>query len=143
MLAFCNPKGCFAPKHFDSHSPTEPEDSGRDVAREKVALTLGADKVFSLARDGVDNVTRALQAENGGLGVDLCIKCSGAPAAFAQGIDVFRNRGVYLVPGQYSVSGGVEIQPQLIIFKALQIIGSSQYSMCAVLLGFYHALTST
>ena len=105
---------------------------GRDVARENVALALGADRVYSLARDGVDNVTKALQAENGGLGVDLCIECSGAPAAFAQGIDVLRNRGVYLVPGQYSASGGIEIQPQVITFKALHIIGSSQYSMCDV-----------
>jgi D-arabinose 1-dehydrogenase-like Zn-dependent alcohol dehydrogenase len=36
------------------------------------------------------------------------------------------------VPGQYSASGGVEIQPQLITFKALHIIGSSQYSICDV-----------
>lgn len=105
---------------------------GRDVVRENVALALGADKVFSLARDGADNVTKALQAENGGLGADLCIECSGAPSAFVQGMDVLRNRGVYLVPGQYSASGGIEIQPQTITFKALHIIGSSQYSMCDV-----------
>lgn len=105
---------------------------GRDVVRENVALALGADKVFSLARDGADNVTKALQAENGGLGADLCIECSGAPSAFVQGMDILRNRGVYLVPGQYSASGGIEIQPQTITFKALHIIGSSQYSMCDV-----------
>lgn len=40
-----------------------------------------------------------------------------------------RNRGVFLVPGQYSDSGPVEIEPHLITFKALCIIGSSQYSM--------------
>ena len=47
-------------------------------------------------------------------------------------MDILRNRGVYLVPGQYSASGGIEIQPQMITFKALHIIGSSQYSMCDV-----------
>ena len=41
---------------------------------------------------------------------------------------MLRNRGVYLVPGQYSNSGPVGIEPQLITFKALHIIGSSQYS---------------
>ena len=101
-------------------------------ARENAAISLGAERVFNLKRDGIEAVTKAMQAENGGLGVDLCIECSGAPAAFAQGIDFLRNRGVYLVPGQYSASGGVEIQPQLITFKALHILGSSQYSMCDV-----------
>ena len=106
--------------------------AGRDATREKTALTLGADGVFNLTAQGTDEVTRALQAENGGLGVDLCIECSGAPTAVTQGMDILRNRGVYLVPGQYSASGGIEIQPQMITFKALHIIGSSQYSMCDV-----------
>jgi hypothetical protein len=47
-------------------------------------------------------------------------------------MSVLRNRGVYIVPGQYSQSGAVEIQPQLITFKALQIFGSSQYSISDV-----------
>ncbi|NLB16036.1 MAG: hypothetical protein GX827_04415 [Clostridiales bacterium] len=42
---------------------------------------------------------------------------------------ILRNRGVYLVPGQYSDQGKVEISPELITFKALHIVGSSQYSM--------------
>ena len=45
---------------------------------------------------------------------------------------MLRNRGVYLIPGQYSNSGGIEIQPQMITFNALHIIGSSQYSVCDV-----------
>ncbi len=106
--------------------------AGSDTTRESIALTVGADRVFNLTREGVDNVTKAIQAENGGLGADLCIECSGAPAAVVQGMSILRNRGVYLVPGQYSASGGIEIQPQTITFKALHIIGSSQYSMCDV-----------
>lgn len=105
---------------------------GRSPEREKAALALGADRVFSLARDGAEAVTKALQAENDGLGVDLCMECSGAPAAVLQGMEILRNRGVYLIPGQYSASGGIEIQPQMITFKALHILGSSQYSMCDV-----------
>jgi len=106
--------------------------AGNDTTRENTALSIGADKVFNLTREGVEAVTKALQAENGGLGVDLCVECSGAPAAVVQGMDILRNRGVYLVPGQYSASGEIAIQPQLITFKALHIIGSSQYSMCDV-----------
>jgi threonine dehydrogenase-like Zn-dependent dehydrogenase len=47
-------------------------------------------------------------------------------------MNILRNRGFYLIPGQYSNSGGIEIQPQIITFKAVRMIGSSQYSMIDV-----------
>ena len=103
-----------------------------DPAREALLYKLGADEVLTLATEGAEAVTKKLQAENGGLGVDLCYEASGSPRAFPQGMNILRNRGIYLVPGQYSNSGGIEIQPQLITFKAVRIIGSSQYSMIDV-----------
>ena len=106
--------------------------TGNNLKREELAVSLGADKVFNLTREGTENVTKALLSENGGLGVDLCFEASGAPQAVVQGLEILRNRGIYLVPGQYSASGGIEIQPQIITFKALHIIGSSQYSMIDV-----------
>ena len=106
--------------------------AGNNEKREELAIKLGADKVFNLTREGTEKVTTALKEENGGLGVDLCFEASGAPSAVVQGMEILRNRGVYLVPGQYSASGGIEIQPQTITFKALHIIGSSQYSVCDV-----------
>ncbi len=104
----------------------------QDPAREELARTLGADEVLVLSENGPQAVTEKLQQENGGLGVDLCFEASGAPAAVPQGLEVLRNRGVYLIPGQYSNSGSIPIQPQLITFKALQILGASQYSMVDV-----------
>ncbi|MBQ8408576.1 MAG: zinc-binding dehydrogenase [Clostridia bacterium] len=97
-----------------------------------LALKLGADEVLSIAKEGKEAITKKLQQENGGLGVDLCFEASGAPSAIPQGMNILRNRGVYLIPGQYSNSGGVEIEPQTITFKALHMIGSSQYSMVDV-----------
>ncbi len=98
--------------------------------RADLARALGADEVLALERcpDAADKLAQ----ENGGLGVDLCIEASGAPSAVPMGLGILRNRGVYLIPGQYSASGGVEIQPQLITFKALRILGSSQYSVSDV-----------
>lgn len=64
-----------------------------------------------------------------GDGADVVIEASGAPGAITEGMSLVRTLGRYLVPGQYSVSGGVEIQPQLITFKAMSIIGSSQYTI--------------
>ncbi|MCI8387700.1 MAG: alcohol dehydrogenase catalytic domain-containing protein [Clostridiales bacterium] len=106
--------------------------SSENEKREALAREFGVDDVFVIARDGVDKINERLLEENSGLGVDLVFEASGAPSAVAQGIAILRNRGVYLIPGQYSNSGGVTIQPQDITFKALQILGSSQYSFCDV-----------
>lgn len=94
-----------------------------------LARALGADEVFSLARDGEEAVTARLSSEHGGLGVDLVYEASGSPKAVPLGMNILRNRGVYLVPGQYSAAGAVAIHPETITFKAIQIIGSSQYDM--------------
>ena len=128
------PVGCFAIIYLKAMGVKKiyAVTARENAEREALVKALGADEVLCLKRDGTENVTKRLQAENGGLGVDLCFEASGAPAAVAQGMNVLRNRGVYLIPGQYSNSGGIEIQPQMITFKALRIIGSSQYSMVDV-----------
>lgn len=105
---------------------------GNNGKREELAVQLGAKEVFNLTKMGTQVITDRLQKENGGLGVDLCVEASGAPQAVPQGMEILRNRGVYLVPGQYSNSGSIEIRPQTITFKALHIIGSSQYSVSDV-----------
>lgn len=128
------PVGCFAVMYLKSEKVKKiyAITAGNNRKREELALKLGADEVLNLDRDGKDEITKKLQAENNGLGVDLCFEASGAPSAVPQGMNILRNRGIYLIPGQYSNSGGVEIQPQLITFKALRMIGSSQYSVCDV-----------
>lgn len=103
--------------------------AGNNAQREELAKKFGAEKIFNLSVTPAEEITAELQKENGGLGVDLAFEASGAPSAVPQGMEILRNRGVYLVPGQYSNSGGVTIQPQMITFKALHIIGSSQYSV--------------
>ena len=107
--------------------------TGKNPARETAALGFGVKKVFHLNEDqAVENLTEELLAVTGGLGVDLVYEASGAPAAIPVGMGLLRNRGVYLIPGQYSDQGTVAISPELITFKALQILGSSQYSMVDV-----------
>jgi len=101
-------------------------------AKKACALALGAGAVLSYEKDGADAVMQAILSVSGGLGADLVYEASGNPDAFAQGLGMLRNRGMYLVPGQYSNSRDVAIAPQMITFKALRIIGSSQYSMVDV-----------
>ncbi len=128
------PVGCFAIMYLHAIGVKHVYaiNAVKDDARIALAKQLGAEEVFVLSEMGADEVSARLKQENDGLGVDLCFEASGSPKAVPQGIAILRNRGVYLVPGQYSNSGGIEIQPQLITFRALQIIGASQYSFCDV-----------
>lgn len=103
-----------------------------NTQQETLAKDLGATHIFDIAVNSEEKILEEIKAISSGLGADLVYEASGSPNAVPVGMEILRNRGVYLVPGQYSNSGGIEIQPQMITFKALHIIGSSQYSICDV-----------
>ena len=96
--------------------------------REKAALAFGATRVLALEKTPFSEVNSYIRTLSEGVGADLVLEASGNPRAIPQGMELLRNRGFYLVPGQYSDSGEIAIKPQLITFNALRIIGSSQYS---------------
>lgn len=104
---------------------------GNNKDREDLAIKLGATKVCNLEKMTEEELLSYIKQLNP-LGADLVFEASGSPKAVGQGLKMLRNRGVYLVPGQYSNSGKAEIDPQLITFNALHIIGSSQYSVSDV-----------
>lgn len=106
--------------------------AGDNPEREELARKLGAAEVCNISRTGFDSILAHIRELSGGIGADLVFEASGSPAAVPQGMDMLRNRGTYLIPGQYSNSGKVEIAPQMITFNALHIIGSSQYSVSDV-----------
>ena len=121
------PVGCFAVMCLASLGVKNIVVVSRTNADFKVVKSLGATEVLSLAEHGEAAIAERVKALNKSLGADLVFEASGNPAAIPLGIALLRNRGVYLIPGQYSNSGGVSIQPQLITFKALALLGSSQY----------------
>jgi len=96
-----------------------------DEARFALAKELGATTVL-------DYQTRTDEINSLAGDFDLVFEASGSPKAVPTGMNLLRNRGTYIVPGQYSASGGIEIQPQLITFKAMRIFGSSQYDYADV-----------
>lgn len=100
--------------------------------REKRARALGATECYTLDKITAEQIQAKVFEISDGLGADVVFEGSGAHLAVPQGIDWLRNRGVYLIPGQYSSQGKVEISPERITFGALQLIGSSQYSLCDV-----------
>lgn len=103
----------------------------KNARRVELAKRLGAEEVFDYRAPAPERLAaiRGFAGGEGGGGIDLAIETSGAPASFAEALDMLRIRGRYWVPGQYSNSGGVEIEPQKITFKALRITGSGQYNL--------------
>lgn len=103
----------------------------RQPRRADVAMSLGATEVHDLESETEEQILNRI-LELSPAGADVVFEASGNPKAVPQGMNMLRNRGVYLVPGQYSNSGPIPILPQQITFKALHIIGSSQYSVVDV-----------
>jgi D-arabinose 1-dehydrogenase-like Zn-dependent alcohol dehydrogenase len=107
--------------------------SGSNPKRNELAKALGVSEVLDFRK--MDKAARLARIQaiakemKRGNGADLVIETSGAPDAVPEAMDLLRTRGRYVVPGQYSNSGAVSIQPQLITFKALRITGSGQYTL--------------
>lgn len=100
-----------------------------NAQKEAAARRFGAAEVFSLESTAEEDLAGHIKSLTGGAGAGLVLEASGNPQAVPQGLKLLRNRGTYLIPGQYSDSGTVAIPPQTITFNALRIIGSSQYSV--------------
>ena len=75
--------------------------------RREAARTMGADARIALDSDVVSEVRRA----TGGRGADVVIEASGSPDAVPQGCALARDGGRYVVVGQYTDNGSVEINP--------------------------------
>ena len=101
----------------------------KNISGSEYIKFLGATDIIDISEKSNEEIAEYIRKTTGSLGADLVFEASGNPAAVPLGIELLRNRGIYLIPGQYSNSGGVNIQPQLITFKALALLGSSQYDM--------------
>ncbi|MFZ2655337.1 MAG: alcohol dehydrogenase catalytic domain-containing protein [Victivallales bacterium] len=107
--------------------------SSSNPERSRIVEKLGAELVLDYRKVSREERLKKIQQLAGklgrGNGADVVIETSGSPEAFPEGLDLVRTRGRYIVPGQYSSSGGVKINPELITFKAIRITGSGQYCM--------------
>jgi threonine dehydrogenase-like Zn-dependent dehydrogenase len=110
--------------------------SGSSPERLAMARVFGAAEVLDYratsAEERLVRVQALAKALGRGNGADVVFEASGAPSAIPEGMNLARTLGRYVVPGQYSASGTVAIQPELITFKALKIFGSGQYKLADI-----------
>ncbi len=86
---------------------------------------FGADVTIDIATvpDPADRRRRVLEQTNG-LGADCVVECVGVPAAVAEGWELCRDGGRYLVLGQYCDAGPTPLNPHLLVRKELSVFGS-------------------
>lgn len=104
---------------------------GGPTARIKVAEQLGVcDVAVDLDQHAEPEARLAavMDAVPGGRGADLVIEATGLPGAVAEGIDMARRGGRYLVVGQYTDHGTTLINPHYVTKKQLEVIGSWAFS---------------
>jgi len=105
-------------------------------ARVTLARRLGAERVWDYRAgspaERCADVKRWAARFKRGDGADVVFEASGAPSAIPEGLGLVRTLGRYIVPGQYSASGTIAINPETITFKALTLVGSSQYALADI-----------
>ena len=86
---------------------------------------FGADVVVDIDKVRDPGKRRGIVLEHtGGLGADVVVECVGHPAAVAEGWELCRDGGRYMVLGQYCDAGPTQLNPHLITRKELEVYGS-------------------
>jgi L-iditol 2-dehydrogenase len=85
---------------------------GAPAARLLAARRLGAEDTCDITQieDGAERV-RWVRDQTSGRGADVVIEASGNPAAVAEGLEMLRDAGRYVIVGQYTDAGDVPINP--------------------------------
>jgi threonine dehydrogenase-like Zn-dependent dehydrogenase len=86
---------------------------------------FGADVTIDIdeVRDPAARRKLVLDATEG-LGADIVVECVGMPQAVAEGWDLARDGGKYLVLGHYGDAGPIPLNPHIITRKELTVLGT-------------------
>jgi L-iditol 2-dehydrogenase len=84
---------------------------GAPEKRLEMARALGADDTVDIDEYGPDERIAMVREVTHGRGADVTIEATGNPAAVAEGMSMTRDNGRYVVVGQYTDAGPVEINP--------------------------------
>jgi L-iditol 2-dehydrogenase len=99
--------------------------------RLKIAAQMGADVLVPLHATSAAERLEIVRDETDGRGADIVIEATGNPIAIPEGMELARDNGVYVIVGQYTDCGPVQINPHTMINrKHLDIRGcwGSDYS---------------
>jgi threonine dehydrogenase-like Zn-dependent dehydrogenase len=90
---------------------------GGPPLRLDMATRSGADAVLDIGTTDAADRLDAVRSLSGGRGADVTIEATGVAGAVPEGMRMTRDAGRYVVVGQYTDAGPVEINPHLDINK--------------------------
>lgn len=90
---------------------------GAPDLRLQAAQRMGADWTIDVTTTTPDDRSRAVREATGGRGPDIVIEASGNPRAVVEGCELVRDAGRYIIVGQYTDHGNIELNPHLHINK--------------------------
>jgi len=85
--------------------------------RLELGLAMGADAVINIDDTTPQERLERILALTGGRGADVTIEATGVPAALKEGMAFTRDNGTYVVVGQYTDNGTLEVNPHWEINK--------------------------
>jgi L-iditol 2-dehydrogenase len=86
---------------------------GAPASRLSLARHLGADATIDIehVRDPAERGAQVRERTHLGLGADLVVECTGAPASLPEGLEMLRRGGSYVVAGHFTDRGEVQLNP--------------------------------
>ncbi|MGG1677225.1 zinc-binding dehydrogenase [Neobacillus sp. NRS-1170] len=96
-------------------------------SRLELAKRFGADHVINMEGLDLRGLTKRVRELTNGMGADFGMEVAGVPAAFSQGPHLLRNGGKYIVMGNISIGQKVEVDPAILILKAIKILPFAGY----------------
>jgi L-iditol 2-dehydrogenase len=84
---------------------------GAPALRLAMARAMGADVVVDISEFSPAERVKRVKALTGGRGADVTIEATGVPAAVREGMQMTRDAGRYVVVGQYTDVGEIELNP--------------------------------
>ncbi len=107
----CGPVGLNAAVMAQLSGATQVIVVGAPKKRLEMARAVGADHIVDIEEHGPDERIAMVRELTHGRGADVTIEATGNPAAVAEGMRMTRDNGRYVVVGQYTDAGSVEINP--------------------------------
>ncbi len=95
-------------------------------SRLQMAGQMGAHETLD-ASASLEERLAAVQKMTHGVGPDIVIETAGVPIVFKESLDFVRRGGIVIEVGHFTDPGGVEIHPNVVCFKDLDIRGMWAY----------------
>jgi len=91
---------------------------GAPEHRLNIAKEFGVDEVIDITKiTNADDRIKMVLAATKNRGADITIEATGVPSAVTEGMRLTRDAGTYVIVGQYTNAGNIELNPHLDINK--------------------------